>query len=472
MNSFNYILFGATGDLAKSKIFPAIIDLFDKKLLPEDFILIATGRSQYSDEDFREYLISKFSKDKQVLCKKFCRNIYYVSGDVLNSKLYQDIYKKLEKINSECKTNIYHFAILPTLYLQAVEKLGESILNRKDSRNSKILIEKPFGMNKRSAKDLDNLLYKYFEQNQIFRLDHYLGKETVSNILALRFANGLFEPIWNHHFIDHIQIQLLENNNVKDRGEFYDATGALRDVVQNHILQLLGLILMDRPSNFTQDRIRARKQEIIYSIQKIKPENIITGQYENYQKNLGKISTTETFTALKLTIDKNRWQGMPIYIRTGKALQRKVTEIAVVFKKPPFKLFSNIKKSASFKNILHIRIEPNEGIVLDLNLKKPGIKMDLEAQSLQYCYKDKTLIIEPYTKLLFDALKGDQTSFNLRQEVLASWKFIDPILELLQKNKTKPNVYTRDSWGPKEAFDLIEKDNRNWFEPDESFCRI
>lgn len=484
MNSFTYILFGATGDLARTQIFSAIYQLIKKNLLPGKINIIAIGRTNYDNDSFREYFLESLSRQKQKLSKKLLsqivKNIFYFKGNINNPSFYhnlEDFLKQLETQGINCSNRIFHLAILPNLYKKIIENLGQSNLCKAKDTFTRIMIEKPFGKDKKSAKELDKVLYQYFNENQIYRLDHYLAKETVLNILAFRFGNGLFEPIWNHHFIDHIQIQIMEDFGIKNRGIFYTETGAIRDIVQNHILQLLSVITMDRPQKLDQAHIRSLRQKLIYSIKPYLSENkikdsVVVGQYQDFKSEISETSdhNTETFAALKLEIDDPRWKKVPIYIRTGKKTKRKISEINIIFKKPPFKLFPEHNQESLPPSVLSIRIAPNEGIVLSFAAKIPGPEMKLQSQKMQFCYSTENSLLEPYAKLIFDALAGDQTLFNLSQDVRAAWRFIDPITEYLEKNRIKPILYLNNSWGPEQANKLIEKDGRHWIDPEYAFC--
>jgi glucose-6-phosphate 1-dehydrogenase len=475
MKTFAYILFGATGDLVKEKIFPALFQLHQKKLLPDNYAIIATGRTKHTHQTFRYYVASKLKIPET---DKFLDHIYYQVGNVKDEKFYSDLellFKQLESEGFDCGNRMFHLAILPQLYIDTIQILGKNKAANSGCGWTRILIEKPFGSDQENAKKLDETIYRHFEPDQIFRLDHYLAKETVMNILAFRFGNGLFEPIWNNKFIDHIQIQLLEKDDVSQRGIFYTQTGALKDVVQNHLLQLVSVVMMDRPKTFNQTMIRAEREQLLYSI---KPYNskelsswIISGQYKGFKNEVENASDTETFVALKLEIDKPRWKGVPVYIRTGKALKRKVSEISIVFKKPPFKLFDIQQESQFPPNILTIRLNPNEGIILEFLIKKPGPKITLKQASMRFCYsQQEEQQLEAYAKLIYDAIAGDQTLFTLRQGVHAQWRFVDPILKYWQKNNIKPYLYEKNSWGPKDADNIIQKDDRSWCTPSGDFC--
>lgn len=479
MQSFSLVLFGATGDLAKIKILPAIYTLYELELLPGNFSLIGSGRTPHTEQEFRDYVTGilkhKFGdKLKKTVLEKMLHHTYYCAGDTQKPEFYQKLSEYLALLKQQgvpSDNRVYHLAILPELYAQVAEFLGASGLNRSPDGWVRIMIEKPFGQDYESAQILNQKLTKYFDEPNIFRLDHYLGKETVMNILAFRFGNGLFEPIWNHKFIDHIQIQTLESFGVGQRGRFYDATGALRDVIQNHILQVLATTLMDRPSDFSVAKVRSERQQILASLQKFTPaevtKQVVTGVYEGYhqEKDVPDHSRTETYLAMKLGVNTPRWQGVPIYVRTGKKLKTSVSEISIVFKKPPFTLFErDLMGPAS--TVLNLRLQPNEGIILRMAVKKPGAKMILTPASMDFYYNNlSTQLLEAYSKLLLDAFAGDQTNFALIQEVSAQWHFVDPILQTWHNGEKVLHQYKADTWGPAAGDTLLAADHREWIKP-------
>jgi glucose-6-phosphate 1-dehydrogenase len=333
------------------------------------------------------------------------------------------------------------------------------------------MIEKPIGKDLHSAKELNHLLLNYFTEDQIFRLDHYLGKETLQNILAFRFGNEIFEPLINNEHVDHIQITAAEDFGIGDRGGYYDNVGALVDVGQNHQLQMLAFALMDAPSEFSNKAITEERVKILQNLIP-HPQKLVLGQYNGYhsEKNVAENSKTDTFYALKTEVNTKGLKGIPIYIRAGKKLKKTVTEISVVFKTPHNRLFKN-EKNGMQPNVLVYRIQPNEGIVLKVLVKKPGFGISLEPEYMQYCYKldpHSHYIPDDHERLISDAIRGDQTFFNDAEEVEAQWQFI----EHLVNNKPEPVIYQEGTWGPKAAMELIEEDGRQWLEPSEDFCKI
>lgn len=453
MDPFSLIIFGVTSNLTQIKLIPALYDLARNNLLPDDFSIIGIARGELSTQDFENYfhqvlhLDNKHHRHKihQEIYKKLCRHLRYISGNFDDPHLYTSI-----KLIAGSKNNMYYLATYPELYKQIFDGLKKHNLNH---GSNKVIIEKPIGNNLASAKDLDKLLLSFFTENQIYRLDHYLGKDTLQNILSFRFGNSIFEPLFNKNFIDHIQVSALEDFGIGKRGGYYDKVGALKDVGQNHLLQMIALTTMKGPKTFSNKDIT---QERISILKKLKPlpNKLILGQYQGYKNedNVNPDSKTDTFFAFKTQIENERFRGVPIYVRAGKKLGMSATEISIVFR-------SDTKEE---QNVLIFRIQPNEGIVMKILVKKPGHKFEVVPTYMQFCYRD--LPDEPadaYEKLIYDAMRGDQTFFNDAPEIEAQWKFIDSF----DYAQDKPFLYAPGSWGPKEADLLIEADGRKWLEP-------
>ena len=478
-----FVIFGATGDLASKKIFPSFFELFKAGLLPADFKIIAAARSQLQSADFVTSLKERVMVKDYKSWDEFAKVIGYVSCDIAQNIDIDKIAKALngyEKSIGKCTQRVFYMSISPFIYLDAFTNLGSHKLHlgcTVHQNPAKIVIEKPFGHDLASAQKLNAILVKFFTEKQIFRIDHYLGKETVQNIFAFRFGNELFEPVWNNKFVDHVQITLAEPSGIGKRGEYYDQAGALRDIVQNHLLQLLAIVTMDAPQKFEQGIIRAKKLEIVKSIRKMTAKEVETstvrGQYETYldEQKVGKDSQTETFAALKLFIDTPRWQGVPFYLRTGKKLAGQVSSIIFEFKEKGHKIFENFWEKPMPNHVL-LQIQPNEGIGIRLVAKKPGLSTSLEAVDMEFCYKTSFDVHQPdaYERLLIDIIVGDQTLFL--GQVEESWKVIDPIEEVWQAGKPKLHTYKIGSWGPKAADNLIEADGRKWLTPLLTICKI
>ncbi len=480
-----FFIFGATGDLAKKRIFPALFKLYKSNLLPNKFKIVGTGRTKYSSKEFRSYIEGSLDLDDSNAFRSFADSIEYLILDIAENKslnLIRTSIKNFEKASEDCPKVIYYMAISPDIFNFAVENLGKNKLNLSCSIHSttpRLIFEKPFGYNLESALTLKMLTDKYFKEEQIFRIDHYLGKETVQNILAFRFGNEIFEPVWNKDYIDHIQITTAEYIGVEKRGEFYDKTGALRDITQNHLLQLLSLITMEEPKLFNPTEINHRKMSVLKDVKRLTnseiKKNTVRGQYEGFlnEEKIDQNSKTETYTLTKMEVDNPRWQGVPIYIRTGKKLTGKVTSIIVQFKDTRHKLFGELDTKPT-PNHITLQIQPNEGIGIRLVAKKPGLATEIEPVDMEFCYKTsfETPQPEAYERLILDVILGDQSLFISQEVVEECWRIIDPIRDAWDKNEVPLSIYKPGSWGPKEADELIEQDGRKWLAPILTICKI
>lgn len=474
MDSFVLVIFGITSNLAQIKLIPALYDMEEKGLLPSGVTIIGIARKEMSDTEFKNYIhevlhlenIHHKHEIKQATFNKLCKRLKYLNGQIQDQKLYEKLKKYLNHHN-----RIYYLATYPQLYHQIFQHLQKNDLNKQKGGWTRLMIEKPIGFDLPSAKALNELLLKYFSEDQIFRLDHYLGKETLQNILTFRFANDIFEPLINKDYIDHIQITATEDFGIGRRGGYYDQVGALKDVGQNHQLQMLAFATMEQPEEFSNEAVTSQRLKILKNLVPL-PDQVIYGQYEGYKKeaSVSLDSATDTFYALKAYINNARFKDVPIYIRAGKMLKQTVTEISIVFKNPVNRLFKHLE-CGDEPNVLIYRIQPNEGIVLKILTKIPGHETKLQPEYMQYCYRvdpHTHYIPDPYERLLIDTIRGDQTFFNDAEEVEAQWAFIDPLIAV----RDEPYIYKPGSWGPKEADELIEKDGRAWLEPSMDFCRI
>lgn len=473
MDSFALVIFGITSNLAQIKLIPVLYDMAEKGVLPANMTIVGIARKKMTQEEFKAFFhkvlllenIHHKHSIKEEVFAKLSQQLFYLSGDATDTTLYEGL-KEIKSTN-----RIYYLATYPDLYHTIFENLQKFGLNRQDSGWTRLMIEKPIGSDLESAKQLNGLLLNYFTEDQIYRLDHYLGKETLQNILTFRFANDIFEPMISKNHIDHIQITASEDFGIGKRGGYYDQVGALKDVGQNHQLQMLSFTTMDAPSEFTSKSVAEERIKILKSLKPL-PGDIVFGQYEDYRNeaNVSPNSNTDTFYALKTFINNGRFKDVPIYIRAGKKLKRTVTEISVVFKNPVSRPFRNLD-SGDEPNVLIYRIQPNEGIVLKILTKVPGYEAKLQPEYMQYCYKidpHNHYIPDPYERLIVDAIKGDHTYFNNAEEVEAQWAFIDPLINA----RSEPFEYQPGTWGPQAAHDLIEKDGRAWLEPSSDFCRI
>ncbi|MCL5784223.1 MAG: glucose-6-phosphate dehydrogenase [Patescibacteria group bacterium] len=473
MESFALTIFGITSNLAQIKLIPALYDMEEKGILPDNMTIVGIARTAMSEMEFKNYIHSVLHLEnihhkheiKEQVFQKLYKRLKYLNGQINDQNLYERLTKLLDR-----KNRIFYLATYPELYIQVFENLQKNKLNIQQDGWVRLMIEKPIGHDLKSAQELNKLLLEYFTEDQIYRLDHYLGKETLQNILTFRFANDIFEPMINKDHIDHIQILASEDFGIGKRGGYYDQVGALKDVGQNHQLQMLAFATMDAPSELSSKAVTKERIKILKNLTPL-PQKIVYGQYEGYQKevNVATDSNTDTFYALKTFINNERFKNVPVYIRAGKKLKQTVTEIAIIFKNPVNRLIKS--NSGDEPNVLIYRIQPNEGIVLKILTKIPGLETKLQPEYMQYCYRidpHNHYIPDPYERLLSDAMKGDQTFFNDAEEVETQWAFIDPLAE----NKNNPYIYKPGTWGPEEANKLIKEDGRTWLEPSMDFCRI
>lgn len=478
MTPFVIVIFGATGDLAKKKLFPSLFSLYEKKQLGDQFYIIGFARREFSDEQFREMVGEKFLKDegKSRSFRDFAKNIYYQQGFFDDEKGYTDLITRLNTFDTAvgaCITRLFYLATPPDNYETILHFLDSTKLSEGCGQGSnkwtKLAIEKPFGKDVETAQALDMRLAKLFDEKQIFRVDHYLAKETIQNTLAFRFANGIFDPIWNNKYIDHVQITLSESSGIGNRGKFFDGVGMLRDVGQNHLLQLLTAVTMEQPTSFSKEGVRDARAKAMQAIRCLEGEavikNVVRGQYSSYheEKNVDPISATETYVAMKLFVDTPRFEGIPFYLRAGKKMEKDSVEISLVFIQTCHLLFKEYG-CPEIGNVLTIRVQPDEGIHIRLIAKKPGAKVALDTVNMHFSYQEQFghSGIDAYEKLLTDILTGDQMLFNRSDELKSSWEFITKILHAWNEKNPPLYVYEDNSPGPKEAKDLIEKDNRKW----------
>lgn len=467
---FVLVIFGATGDLAQHKLIPALFSLFVNKSLPEDFFIVGFSRRDFKNGEFAGYF-EKESKHKR--WQEFSKHLYYQAGSFEGKDGYLELNTRLEEIDKKmgaCVARFFYLATPPDHYETILNNLVITKLSEGCGHESKgftrIIIEKPFGKDLETARNLDRKLATIFEEKQIFRVDHYLGKETVQNMLAFRFANGIFEPVWNKSVIDHVQITFAEKEGVNKRGKFFDGVGILRDVFQNHLMQLLAAVAMEQPKSFTKEDLRDARAKVIESIKYASEEKpIVKGQYKEYrsEKDVLPQSKTETFIATKLFIDTPRFQGVPFYIRAGKKMKKDLVEISVVFIQTCHILFKEYG-CPEIGNVITFRIQPNEGISLRFIAKTPGAKLGLESVDMKFNYKEGfgTKGLEAYEKVLLDIFAGDQMLFNRSDELESSWRLITKILDKWKEEKEEIQMYDEGKWGPKEARELIEKDGRKW----------
>jgi glucose-6-phosphate 1-dehydrogenase len=485
------VIFGASGDLTHRKLIPALFDLFQAGLINKHFAVLGFSRSQLSDEDFRRSAregIEHFT-DGQLAEKpwrEFSAGLHYMSGQFDDPASYQALSQRLAELDSERGTHgnrVFYLATPPELFETIVARLGDASLHRRQAEHVfvRLVIEKPFGTDLESARELNESLRAVFQESQVYRIDHYLGKETVQNILAFRLANGIFEPIWNRNFVDHVQLTVAETVGVERRGGYYDQIGAFRDVVENHMLQLLSIVAMEPPVVFEAEPVRDEKLKVLKAVRRIPPEQIgeftLRGQYtagridgaavSSYrgEEKVAPDSWTETFVIMKLHIDNWRWAGTPFYLRHGKRLPKRATEIAIQFKRAPQMFFPG--EELLEPNVLAMRIQPDEGISLRFGAKVPGPTMQLQEVDMNFLYGSSFGAkaadqADAYERLLLDAMLGDRTLFTRADEVEQAWMWAEDILQGWRERPNNAQFYPAGSWGPAWADAFIERDGRQW----------
>jgi glucose-6-phosphate 1-dehydrogenase len=484
------VIFGASGDLTRRKLLPSLLNLAAANLLDEGTAIVGLGRVDKPDADLRAlvldnlktFAVGAVDPRKAEWLASRCR---FVTGDFEDAATYKKLGETLAKIEKELGTKgnvLFYLATAPELFATVVAKLGDAGLTREENgRFRRVVVEKPFGCDLESAKKLNQLLHKTLTERQIWRIDHYLGKETVQNILVFRFGNGMFEPIWNRRYVDNVQITVAESLGVELRGGYYETAGALRDMIPNHLMQLLAMVAMEPPTSFEAEAVREEKSKVLRAIAPMTPEKVLTetvrGQYgEGWIEGQRAIayreepkvapgSATETFAALKLHVDNWRWADVPFYLRTGKRLARRASEISLQFRRPPLLLFRNTPVEHLSRNVLVIRVQPEEGISLRFGAKIPGPSVRMGNVAMEFRTQDAfgSNPSTGYETLLYDAIKGDATLFQREDQVEAAWNIVQPVLEVWKALPPHafPN-YAAGSWGPKEADEMLERDGRGW----------
>jgi len=476
-----FVIFGASGDLTRSKLLPAIFNLCESGHLPDEFAILGVARPRIDQDAYRKQMREQVrqAEGEPLQADKWQRiedRLYYVSGEFNDAALFDRLKTTLAEIRDRHhipSNYLFYLAVPPDLFGTVGDGLATAGLTSEDEGWRRVIVEKPFGYDLESARKLNAELRRGLRESQIYRIDHYLGKETVQNILAFRFANGIFEPIWNRRYVDHVQMTVAEEVGVGKRGPYYDKAGALRDIVQNHMFQVLTLVAMEPPISFGGEDVRDEKVRVLHAVPPLTQDDVkrhvVRAQYDGYTKepSVNTESRTETFVAMRLFIDNWRWAGIPFYLRTGKCLPRRVTEVVIQFKRAPLMLFRHTPVNSLSPNTLILRIQPNEGIALCFNAKVPGPFERLETVTMDFSYAEhfKTEPTTGYETLLFDAMIGDQTLFHRMDMVEAGWQAVTPILEHWQADsRSRLATYKAGSWGPSEADLLIERDGREWRE--------
>jgi len=480
-NPTTIVIFGASGDLTRRKLIPALFSLFLKRKIPTPFQIVGFSRSTISDEDFRESV--RVSPSDITSCElsrekftgewdSFAPRVFYRQGNYTEKNDYRKLEKELSSIENGGANRLYYLAIPPTFIEDVVKNLDLAGMLPDNDFWKRVVVEKPFGKDLESAQKLNLSLHQHLEESQIYRIDHYLGKETVQNVLVFRFGNTVFEPIWNRNYIDHVQITMAETVDVGHRAGYYDSAGVLRDMFQNHMMQLLALVAMEPPASFNADAIRNEKVKLFSAIRPISPESVATetvrGQYQGYRGTNGvdQQSHTETYAALRLFIDNWRWKGVPFYLRSGKALKEKRSDIVIQFREPPHVMFPIPADAKITSNLLTLCIQPNEGIRLQFEAKVPDTTADMRSVNMEFHYADSfgaCSIPEAYERLLLDSFQGDASLFTRSDGIEYSWMLIDSILNGWHAKEAPEIVsYSQGSWGPKEADVFIQQDGRTW----------
>ena len=478
------VIFGASGDLTHRKLIPALYNLYKIGRLSENFSVLGVARSELNDETFREKMREALIHNEETTPETldaFCSHLYYQAVNTSDAQDYGKLVPRLDDLHDKYKTcgnTLYYMSTPPSLYGVIPECLAAHGLNTEEYGWKRIIVEKPFGYDEKTAQALDVQIHRFFEEHQIYRIDHYLGKETVQNLLVLRFSNGWFEPLWNRNFIDYVEITGAESIGVEERGGYYDGSGAMRDMFQNHLLQVLAMVAMEPPAIINANSMRDEVAKVMHSLRPLTAEdmehNLVLGQYTASEIN-GKMakgyleekgvpadSRTETYIALRCEIENWRWAGVPFYVRTGKRLPARVTEIVIHFKTTPHPVFSQNAP----ENKLIIRIQPDEAISMRFGLKKPGAGFEAKEVSMDFRYADLAVaqVLTAYERLLLDAMKGDATLFARTDAVHAAWKFVQPILDY-KANGGRVHEYEAGTWGPVAADKLIAKHGKVWRKP-------
>ena len=475
------VIFGASGDLTKRKLFPALYSLAFRRLLPEKFLIVGVARTEESDDEFRDRMkeaVQQFSRDefRDDVWDALTDGIRYIAADFSNHEELDRLAAMMREVDEERGTGgnrVYYLAVPPAAFEVIVREIGT---HSRAKGWTRLIVEKPFGHDLASARHLNAVIHEHFEESEVFRIDHYLGKETVQNMLALRFANGIFEPIWNRQFVDHVQITVAESMGIEARGAYYEQAGAIRDIFQNPLLQLLAITAMEPPIDFTADSVRNEKVKVLRAIHTPGPKSVVRGQYgrgyvegeevRGYREEPGvdPHSMTETYVAAKLYVDNWRWADTPFYVRMGKRLPRRETTIAIEFKRAPHPPFEELAAEGLRPNVLLVHVQPDEGVSLAIGAKVPGQGLTIRTVHMDFLYGGafRTGLPEAYERLILDAMRGDATLFTRIDEVEEQWSLVDAIVAAWARDRPAFPNYPAGTWGPPSAEELLKRDGRSW----------
>jgi glucose-6-phosphate 1-dehydrogenase len=478
------VIFGASGDLTKRKLFPALYSLAFRHLLPEKFAVVGIARTEETDEGFRERMkeaVQQYSRDefRDDVWDPLAEGMRYLTADFGDDAVLDNIVKSANELDVERMTGgnrVYYLAIPPSAFESVARVIGKHRHQDPKGGWTRLIVEKPFGHDLASARKLNAVIERHFDENEIFRIDHYLGKETVQNMLALRFANGIFEPIWNRQFVDHVQITVAESMGIEGRGAYYEQAGAIRDIFQNHLLQLLAITAMEPPIDFTADSVRNEKVKVLRALHTPGPKSVVRGQYgrgyvegeevRGYREepDVDPQSMTETYVAAKLYVDNWRWADTPFYVRMGKRLPRRETTIAIQFKRAPHPPFEELAAEGLRPNVLLVHVQPDEGVSLAIGAKVPGQGLSIRTVHMDFLYGGafRTALPEAYERLILDAMLGDATLFTRIDEVEEQWSLVDAIVAAWARDRPAFPNYPAGTWGPPSSDELLHRDGRSW----------
>lgn len=474
-----FVIFGASGDLSRRKLIPALYHLYNKGRLSQDIRILGVATRPWSEEDFRTVShdslkeLNNITVDEETWAK-FASRLSYHSGNFNDPATYQTIADLLKQKDIPCCNRVYYLATPPEYFLEIVAGLAENSLLEQENGWRRVVIEKPFGTSLETARDLNNSIHRVLDESQVYRIDHYLGKETVQNILVARFANTIFEPIWNRNYIDSVQITVAETVGVETRGKYYDKAGVVRDMFQNHLLQLLTLVAMEPTASYKADALRDEKLKVISAIRPISAgearENTVLGQYRGYttEPNVAPDSKIPTYAAMRLFVDNWRWQGVPFYLRSGKKMAEKVSEIIIQFKTVPHRIFPMQSNFEASSNLLSMCLQPDEGINFRFEVKVPGTVAETKSAEMNFHYKDEfgpNALPDAYERLLLDVTLGDASLFTRADQTELSWQLMDPIISGWNApDAPAPAIYEPGSWGPEESVRLLDQDHCSWLQ--------